>query len=181
MVRCIQNDIAVFSPHTSWDSVQGGVNDWLASAFQYATSKPIQARPDNAQQGAGRLLTLETPLLLQTAIDKIKDLVGLKHLRLALGKGGSMESSLVKTVALCAGSGHSVLSGVEADLYLTGEMLHHDVLDAAQRGIHVVLCNHSDSERGFLRSFQYTLQDKLLNGETVVLVSDVDCDPLVTV
>lgn len=30
---CIENKIAVYSPHTSWDSVPGGVNDWLASAF----------------------------------------------------------------------------------------------------------------------------------------------------
>lgn len=30
---CIENKIAIYSPHTSWDSVPGGVNDWLASAF----------------------------------------------------------------------------------------------------------------------------------------------------
>lgn len=27
------NNIAIYSPHTTWDVVQGGVNDWLASAF----------------------------------------------------------------------------------------------------------------------------------------------------
>lgn len=31
-----------------------------------------------------------------------------------------LEESQVKTVALCAGSGSSVLQGAEADLYLTG-------------------------------------------------------------
>ncbi|KAG8224083.1 hypothetical protein J437_LFUL001160 [Ladona fulva] len=30
---CIENKIAVYSPHTAWDAVNGGVNDWLASAF----------------------------------------------------------------------------------------------------------------------------------------------------
>lgn len=28
-IRAIENGIAVFSPHTSWDSVKGGLNDWL--------------------------------------------------------------------------------------------------------------------------------------------------------
>lgn len=28
-IRAIESGIAVFSPHTSWDSVNGGLNDWL--------------------------------------------------------------------------------------------------------------------------------------------------------
>jgi putative NIF3 family GTP cyclohydrolase 1 type 2 len=30
---CLENKIAVYSPHTSFDAVSGGVNDWLAGAF----------------------------------------------------------------------------------------------------------------------------------------------------
>lgn len=32
-VRAIESGIAVFSPHTSWDSVKGGVNDWLVGGL----------------------------------------------------------------------------------------------------------------------------------------------------
>ena len=35
--------------------------------------------------------------------------------------------------------GGSVLSGVKADLYLTGEMSHHAVLEATSNGICVIL------------------------------------------
>lgn len=59
-------------------------------------------------------------------------------------------------------------------------MLHHDVLDAAQKGITVILTNHSDSERGFLRGFANYLH-KNLNEEVEVFVSKVDKDPLITV
>lgn len=59
-------------------------------------------------------------------------------------------------------------------------MLHHDILDATQKGIHVILCNHSDSERGFLRSFSGKLQD-LLESKVRVFISEVDKDPLKTV
>jgi len=33
IVKCIENRIAVFSPHTCYDTLQGGVNDWLISPF----------------------------------------------------------------------------------------------------------------------------------------------------
>lgn len=59
-------------------------------------------------------------------------------------------------------------------------MLHHDVLDAAQRGISVILTNHSDSERGFLQQFSSQLQTRL-NNQVNVLVSKCDRDPLSTV
>ena len=33
IVKCLENRIAVYSPHTSFDAVKGGVNDWLISPF----------------------------------------------------------------------------------------------------------------------------------------------------
>lgn len=35
VVRCLENKIAVYSPHTSSDAMQGGVNDWLLSPFMF--------------------------------------------------------------------------------------------------------------------------------------------------
>ena len=73
----------------------------------------------------------------------------------------------IRTVAMCAGSGATVLKGVKADLYLTGELSHHvrasrvssagllkrlqDVLAAVAQGTHVILTEHSNSERGYLK------------------------------
>lgn len=59
-------------------------------------------------------------------------------------------------------------------------MLHHDVLDAAQKGISVILTNHSDSERGFLKVFAGDFASKLDN-KVSVIVSECDKDPLTTV
>jgi putative NIF3 family GTP cyclohydrolase 1 type 2 len=33
IATCLENRIAVYSPHTSFDAISGGVNDWLASGF----------------------------------------------------------------------------------------------------------------------------------------------------
>ena len=32
-VRCVEERIAVFSPHTSWDAVHGGINNWLLQPY----------------------------------------------------------------------------------------------------------------------------------------------------
>jgi len=87
----------------------------------------------------------------------------------------------INTVALCAGAGVSILKGISADLYLTGEMLHHDVLDAVHQGSHVILTNHSDSERGFLKVYASILKRDILQKPVEVCVSESDKDPLETV
>nr|CAD7440076.1 unnamed protein product [Timema bartmani] len=33
IATCLENRVALYSPHTSWDVVKDGVNDWLARAF----------------------------------------------------------------------------------------------------------------------------------------------------
>lgn len=33
IIKCIENGIAVYSPHTSWDNKDGGINDWIMSVF----------------------------------------------------------------------------------------------------------------------------------------------------
>ncbi|XP_008831435.1 NIF3-like protein 1 [Nannospalax galili] len=129
--------------------------------------------------GMGRLCTLDESVSLATMIERIKRHLKLSHLRLALGIGKTLGSP-VKVVALCAGSGSSVLQGVEADLYLTGEMSHHDVLDAASKGINVILCEHSNTERGFLSDLQEMLGAHLENKINIIL-SETDRDPLCVV
>jgi hypothetical protein len=91
------------------------------------------------------------------------------------------------------------LSGVDADLYWTGEMGHHEVLAAVAAGHNVVLCallarddcartddrhtgNHSNTERGFLRAVLQPRLQQLLDEEAKdrweVSVSEADRDPL---
>jgi len=132
--------------------------------------------------GMGRLCKLQSPLTLSEAIQAIKDHLRMKSLRIAVGQGRSLadnEDRFVSKVALCAGSGSSVLrQAPSADLYWTGEMSHHEVLDSVQRGITVVLCEHSNTERGFLQHFAPKLT-QMLDSRVDILVSTTDADPLV--
>uniref|UniRef100_A0AAV2LG05 NIF3-like protein 1 n=1 Tax=Knipowitschia caucasica TaxID=637954 RepID=A0AAV2LG05_KNICA len=257
-IRALEAGMAVFSPHTSWDSVRGGVNDWLVGGLgsghvsvlsQTFRSPPhshrleftvksgeelnaaieelkscdgstLQHSSNSAENkgihvsftcsesalphlvqtlsghtvpsqsltvsklekhplsghGQGRASVLDQPVTVATAVEKMKAHLSLSHLRLALGTGQSLES-LVQTVAVCAGSGASVLNGTKADLYVTGEMSHHEVLDAVASGTSVILSDHSNSERGFLFIFRERLAVRLPEAVSV-LVSQADRDPL---
>jgi putative NIF3 family GTP cyclohydrolase 1 type 2 len=57
---------------------------------------------------------------------------------------------LISTVGVWAGSG-SELANHPADLYLTGELGHYyDVLEELEQNRTVILCEHSNTERGYL-------------------------------
>ena len=85
---------------------------------------------------------------------------------------------MIKTIAVCAGSGGSLLQKHKADLWITGELSHHEVLDAVHSGTSVVLCEHSNSERGFLRDIYRDKLLSLLENQVEVEVSEKDKDPL---
>uniref|UniRef100_A0A0L8HAA7 NIF3-like protein 1 n=1 Tax=Octopus bimaculoides TaxID=37653 RepID=A0A0L8HAA7_OCTBM len=171
IVRAIENRIAIYSPHTSCDALKNGVNDWLLSAF---------GKPPMPDTGIGRIAKLQTSITLTEAIEIIKKHLKLPHLRVATahGPGFSFTDKTIKTVAVCAGSGSTVLRGVRADLYVSGEMSHHDVLDAIHNGSSVLLCEHSNTERGYLSQLKISLENLLSELTVEVCVSNIDADPL---
>lgn len=178
LIKLIQNNISVYSPHTAIDSAIGGVNDWLCdgvSSSEKDTRKVIE--PSSVVEGAGqgRVLTLNSAVAIEELIPKIKQSLGLSHIQVAKPK----ESKLIKTIAICAGSGGSVFRKVQADLYYTGELSHHEALFFKESGSYVVACNHSNTERGFLQLLAKQLQQEL--GNVDIKISDTDRDPYETV
>lgn len=101
----------------------------------------------------GRLITFKQAQPLTHLIERIARGVGNpKGFPVAIPQTRQVEDIQIRTVAICAGSGSSVLRDVEADLFFTGEMSHHDALAATERGRCVVTLFHSNTERGFLHS-----------------------------
>ena len=76
--------------------------------------------------------------------------------------------------------GATVLHGVMADVFLTGEMSHHEVLNATSQGTSVILCEHSNTERGYLTVMKQKLQ-QVLSDKIKITISEVDCDPIVVI
>lgn len=121
-------------------------------------------------------------MTLAQAIAAVKAHTGVPDVRVAIAAAGSLESPIL-SFGVCAGSGASVLKDIKApiDLFITGELSHHEALEAVHKQIHVIALNHSNSERGYLHDFKKILTNILGPSNQVdIIVSTVDADPLKT-
>jgi putative NIF3 family GTP cyclohydrolase 1 type 2 len=127
--------------------VYGGINDWLASGLGSGRVALIgDEHPGGG--GPGRILKLDEKTTLSSLQERVKKHLGLTQIQVALAIDNPIKE--VQSVAICAGSGGSLLLGVDADVYFTGEMSHHEVLAAIASGRNVILCGHTNTERGYL-------------------------------
>ena len=123
--------------------------------------------------GLGRIGKLSKPLRIEQIIRRIKKHTGAE----ACGLVGK-EKRLVRTAAVCAGSCGAIINLViaaKADLYLTGELKHHQALAAQEAGLTCICLSHTVSERFILKKFAKQLQ-KQLNSATI-RISKKDADP----
>ncbi|AET37445.1 uncharacterized protein Ecym_1197 [Eremothecium cymbalariae DBVPG len=184
-IKLIQNSISVYSPHTAVDAANIGVNNWLAyslvaehSIIESITAiervSPVQGEQEH-EVGYGRLVKLKQPLPLATIIQQVKKSLNIPHLQVATKN--TLDSHMIQSVALCAGSGSSVFKHLKepVDLYYTGELSHHEILRYREDGKAVILCNHSNTERAYLKDTMYHL---LTTHSIECEISDTDVDPL---
>jgi hypothetical protein len=132
----------------------------------------VQLAAPPEKLGQGRIGSMP-PTPRGRVIDQIKRELGVEQLLVAGPTDGD-----VTRAACCAGAcGDFVDDAIcqEAQLYLTGEMRHHDAIKAARAGMTVVCTLHSNSERAVLKRLKGKLAE-LVPGLGVV-ISAVDQDP----
>jgi putative NIF3 family GTP cyclohydrolase 1 type 2 len=145
----------------------------VAHPYEMPAFDIIKLYNDQNKFGLGRIGKLAKPLRIEQIIRKIKTQTGATAAGL-IGK----EKRLVKTAAVCAGSCGKIINLViaaKADLYLTGELKHHQALAAQEAGLTCICLSHTVSERFILKKLAKRLQ-KQLNSVTI-RVSTKDADP----
>ena len=175
VIAALQAGFVVYSPHTALDATAGGLADWLIEgALGDDVPEAVHACGDGEY---GRLAQLTKPISFTALLERLKALYGVANLQVAKPEGMASE---VRAIAVAAGAGSSVLRGARADVLVTGEMSHHEVLAAVADGTAVVLAGHSNTERGFLRVLGERLTPEF--GEALqVKVAESDRDPLAVV
>lgn len=138
--------------------------------------------------GAGRRVVLDQPVSLVDLARRVEKRLGVRvrvaeaHTRVSAAAGGvsgPVGASLVRSVGLCPGAGASLLEpaiDLGCEVFVTGEMKHHEVLGALARGCSVILAGHTNTERGYLPSLAATLRAMLPGA--AVRVSERDADPI---
>lgn len=74
----------------------------------------------------------------------------------------------IRRVALCTGSGASLMREIEADCFLTGDIKYHDAMEAKVLGLNMIDIGHFESERYFGEILQKDLKNL---GLTVIISS----------
>ena len=132
----IKNDIALHVAHTNADRADPGVSDALAAAVGLRITGPLVPDPTDpaGRRGLGRIGELEVPLTLAEFADLAAR--GLPRTATGLRIAGDPQQ-LVRTVAVCGGSGDSLFADVRkagVDAYLTADLRHHPASEAQQAG-----------------------------------------------
>jgi dinuclear metal center YbgI/SA1388 family protein len=132
---------------------------------------PLEPRP-RIDAGQGRWIDLPTAIDLEGAVAMVKRRLGVSQLRVAAPSGLAMR---LTRVALCPGAGGELLGlALErgCELFLTGEMRHHDVLAASERGCAVALPGHTNTERPYLPVLAERLRGALPGVEVMIARAD---------
>ncbi|TWU00517.1 GTP cyclohydrolase 1 type 2 [Botrimarina colliarenosi] len=171
--------VAVYSPHTAYDSAAGGVNQQWADRLGLTETRPLAPPPaanggglENA--GVGRVGRWPEAGRLDALVAAVKRLTNQDALRVVMSRDGRCER-----VAIACGSGGSLLElalGADCDVFLTGEMSFHDCLRCRSLGVGVVLTGHYASERFAVETLARRLAASL--DGVPVAASEAETDPL---
>ncbi len=135
----------------------------------------LMPRPER-DTGAGRRVVLDRKQPLSVILEHIKRRLGVSRLRVAVADDPPRR---YRTIGICAGAGGSLRKPAceqGCELFLTGEMRHHDVLAAQADGCTVVLAGHTNTERGYLKVLRKRLRAALPALD--VSIARRDTDPL---
>jgi len=145
LLTLIGGGIAVYSPHTAFDSAAGGINHRLAAKLGLVDVRPLRPATDEGLAGGGRFGRLTEDVSLARFLAGVREALGQE----VVGYVGDPESK-VRTVAVACGSAAEFLEDAGragCDVLVTGEARFHACLEARSRGLAMVLAGHYATER----------------------------------
>jgi len=141
----------------------------------------LEARPERGA-GAGRRVMLDQPVALATLVERLRAHLKVGNGTIQLGRAVSgVFANVVSRIGVCPGAGGSLAPIAMRDgceLFVTGEMKHHEVLACVEGGMSVVLAGHTNTERGYLPVLAERLAGEMGVEAARVVVSAADRCPL---
>lgn len=165
LLLAMEQGIAVFACHTNLDFTKGGLNDYFLEKLGFKASGTIL-------ENEGRVFETDRSTVRELC-EKIKLVFDVPVLRVA----GDTERETAMG-ALCTGSGKSLVKEAceKADVYITGDMGHHDILTVLENGCVYVEVSHYDSEKIVMELLKNKLSEKF--PEIEVFASQENKNPL---
>ena len=170
--------IAIFSPHTAFDSAAEGINQRLAEGLALNQIAPLAPAENETEEagglGSGRFGQLDEAMSLAELAERVKQFLHIDHLHLVGDPQGK-----VRQVAVACGSAGEFLQGavrLGCECLVIGETQFHTCLEAEARGVGLLLTGHFASERFAVELLAEVLTRQF--AETTVWASREERDPI---
>lgn len=157
VVKLLQHDISYYAMHTNYDVL--GMAELSGKILGLQDMEVFEVTDAENGIGYGRIGYLEKELTLAECCELVKERFQLSGVRLY----GDMDQ-VVKRVAILPGSGKDMISTAvlkEAEVYITGDISHHDGIDTLAQGVSVIDAGHYGLEHIFIEDIVSYLEESL--------------------
>ena len=180
MIDLIKAGISVYSAHTTFDEAFGGNNEYLAdrlglSRIRRIKNKRFVMKGDAREYVIGRMGNFSEPITMQEACKLVEDALDVKGELKTVGDPNKM----IGTVGLCSGAGGDTMSTAiknGCDLFITGDVRHHEAQIAREKGICLIDAGHFGTEKIFAENFADKLK-KNVGSKIQVIESEIKTNP----
>ncbi len=170
ILRMIQADISYYAMHTNFDAAPGCMGDAAAERLSLtgcAILDPMGTMADGRPYGIGAYGKLPREMTLRETAEFVKERFGIPQVQVF---GDLSSDRKMRTAAICPGSGGSDIANAVrsgAEVYVTGDISHHQGLDALEQGLSVIDAGHYGIEHIFMPVMKAYLE-KVLPGEVEI-------------
>lgn len=169
ILKLIQNDISYYAMHTNFDIAPGCMADLAADRLGLHDRGVLEPTVEAGGQvyGIGKTGKLEKAMSLEELGSYVKEVFELPFVTVY---GMKELKGPVRFVAVSPGSGGSMVKhGIQAgaQVLITGDIGHHDGIDAVAGGMAVIDAGHYGLEQLFMEFMEGFLKKEL--GETVAV------------
>jgi dinuclear metal center YbgI/SA1388 family protein len=143
LLKLIAAGVAVYSPHTAFDSAAEGINQRLADGLGLKDIAPLV--PHVEGQGSGRWGKFDSPLPLGALAQRLLQFLGIAKAQVV----GNLQQEIRSVAVACGAAGEflEVARTTGSNAMVVGEARFHTCLEAEAWGIGLVLPGHFASER----------------------------------
>ena len=159
VLKLIQSVIAYYAMHTNYDVLGMATLSEKILGIKNSQVLDVTMCEDGNEEGIGRVGDLEKLMTLEECCVYVKHKLKLGSLKVF----GDMNGT-VSRLAVSPGSGKSAVAPAiakGADVLVTGDIGHHDGLDAVEQGLAVIDAGHYGTEYIFIDDMKHFLEDKL--------------------
>ncbi len=162
--RCVEMairaNLVVYAAHTNLDSALGGMSWRLGDELGVANMRVLEVTDPKSGAGFGVVGELVTEMPTEMYIDFVAERLGLRALR-----HSDVVRDVVRRVAICTGSGGSLMGAVRAsraDIYITADLRYNDFFEA-QQCVTLLDVGHYESEYCVIDIIFDILSKKMIN------------------